>query len=86
MPRRTAFTYGQLENVLRSYGFKCRPGNNDPPGRIYQHPATGALVMLPAYPESDMAYEHHVAAARWELDNFGIADRKTFDAELQKAS
>jgi hypothetical protein len=41
--------------------------------------------MLPSYPETDKAYEHHVYSARVELENFGIADGKTFDAKLQKA-
>jgi hypothetical protein len=41
--------------------------------------------MLPAFPESDKVYEHHLAAARSELDNFGIADPTTFDTQLQKA-
>jgi hypothetical protein len=83
--KRTDITYGQLEKVLRALGFTCRPGNNDPPGRIYEHQKTGAIVMLPAFPETDKVYEHHLAAAQWELDNFGIADPTTFDAKLQKA-
>jgi hypothetical protein len=82
---RTDVTYGQLEKALRALGFTCRPGNNDPPGRIYEHAKTGAIVMLPALPESDQVYEHHLAAARWELENFGIADPTTFDARLRKA-
>jgi hypothetical protein len=41
--------------------------------------------VLPAYRESDKVYEHHLVAARSELDNFGIADPLTFDAKLQKA-
>ena len=83
--KRTDVTYGQLEKVLSSLGFTCRPGSNDPPGRIYEHAKTGATVMLPAFPECDRVYEHHLAAARWEVDNFGIADPTTFDARLQKA-
>jgi hypothetical protein len=83
--RKSDITYGQLEKVLRAYGFICRPGNNDPPGRIYEHPQTGAIIMLPSYPETDKAYEHHLVAARMELEDFGIADAKTFDAKLQKA-
>lgn len=83
--RRTEVTYGQLDKVLRSFGFTCHPGTNDPPGRIYQHKKAGAVIMLPAFPESDKVYEHHLVAARVELDNFGIADPKTFDAKLQKA-
>ena len=45
--KRTDITYGQLEKVLRSLGFICRPGNNDPPGRIYEHQQTGAIGEQP---------------------------------------
>ena len=83
--RRTEFTYGQLEQVLRTYGFTCRPGNNDPPGRIYEHPQTGAIVALPAVAANDKVYEHHLLTARLALDDFGIADPTTFEAKLRKA-
>ena len=83
--RRTEVTYGQLDRVLRALGFTCRPGANTPPGRIYEHENAGAVIMLPAFPDADKVYEHHLAAARLELDNFGIADSRTFDAQLQKA-
>jgi hypothetical protein len=83
--KRTDFTYGQLENTLRAFGFTCRPGKNDPPGRIYEHKKTGAIVMLPALSESEKVYEHHLVAARMELDDFGIADPTTFEAKLRKA-
>ena len=36
--------------------------------------------------EADKVYEHHLAMARLELDNFGIADPTTFDAKLRKVS
>jgi len=84
--KRTTVTYGQLDKVLRAFGFTCYPGSNDPPGRIYEHPKVGALIPLPAFPDSDKVYEHHLAAARSELDAFGIADPTTFDAKLHKAS
>ena len=83
--RRTEITYGQLDKVLRSLGFTCRPGSNDPPGRVYEHKSTGAIIMLPTFQEKDMVYEHHLLAARSELNEFGIADSTTFDAKLQKA-
>lgn len=83
--RRTDVTYGQLDQVLRSLGFTCRPGSNDPPGRIYEHPKAGAIIMLPAFPASDKVYEHHLVAARSEVDTFGITDPTTFDNKLQKA-
>jgi hypothetical protein len=83
--RRTDVTYGQLDKVLRALGFTVHPGRNDPPGRVYKHEDTGAIIMLPAYPKNDRVYEHHLAAARSELDNFGIADPTAFAAKLQKA-
>jgi hypothetical protein len=82
---RTEVTYGQLDKVLRALGFTCRPGTNEPPGRIYEHPKAGALIMLPALALSDKVYEHHLAAARSELEAFGIADPRTFEAKLRKA-
>lgn len=81
---KTKITYGQLDRVLRSLGFSCHPGNNNPPGRIYEHKSTGALIMLPALSETDKVYEHHLAAARSELETFGIADPTSFDKHLQK--
>jgi hypothetical protein len=83
--RRTEVTYGQLDRVLRSLGFTCRPAQHDPPGRIYEHPQAGAVIMLPAFSDSDKLYEHHLAAARLELENFGLADATVFAAKLQKA-
>ena len=78
-------TYGQLERVLRSFGFTCRPGQSDPPGHIFEHKETGATIGLPACPKSEPVFEHHLVMARGELDNFGIADPAAFAAKLDKA-
>ena len=43
------------------------------------------MILLPTFPETDNVFEHHMAAVRIELDNFGIADPTTFAAKLQKA-
>ncbi len=83
--RRTDVTYGQLDKVLRSLGFSCRPAQHDPPGRIYEHPEAGAMIMLPAFRDSDKVYQHHLEASRLELENFGLADATVFAAKLQKA-
>lgn len=82
--KRTDVTYRQLDKVLRSLGFSCRPAKHEPPGRIYKHKA-GAVIMLPVLPEDDNVYEHHLVAARLELDNFGLADPSVFAAKLQRA-
>jgi hypothetical protein len=83
--KRTEITYGQLDKVLRSLGFSCRLVNGEPPARRYEHKETGALISTPPYPMSDFAYEHHVFIARMVVDQFGIADPRVFDAQLQKA-
>jgi hypothetical protein len=83
--KRTNVTYGQLDKVLRLLGFSCRPAKDDPPGRIYEHKKAGAVILLPAFPESDDVLEYHMIMVRVTLDNFGIADPSTFDAKLQKA-
>ena len=82
---RTDVTYGQLDKVLRSLGFSCRPSRHEPPGKIYEHKNSGAVIMLPAFPESDQVYEHHLVAARMELDHFGLANPNVFASELQNA-
>lgn len=78
-------TYGQLDKVLRSLGFDWRPAKRNPPGCVYEHKETGALIMLPAFRNGDKVFEHHLVAVRTELDNFGLADRSVFAAKLQKA-
>ncbi len=82
--KRSETTYGQLDGVLRSLGFSCHQDASVPPTRVYRH-ETGALVMLPAFPETDKAFAAHLAAVRAEIDNFGIADPGAFDAALRKA-
>jgi hypothetical protein len=84
--RRSEVTYGQLDQVLRSLGFSCRPSPKEPPGRIYRHPEAGATIALPAYPDTDQVFEYHLVAVRGELENFGIASASAFAAKLQKAS
>ena len=61
--KRTDVTYGQLDHVLRALGFTWRPGTNDPPGRIYEHPNVGAIIMLPAFRDSVKVYEHQTVSA-----------------------
>lgn len=83
--KRTEITYGQLNKVLRSLGFVDRPGRRSPPGHIYEHTKTGAVIMIPAFEDDEKVFEHHLVAARAELDNFGLAKPSVFEAKLQKA-
>lgn len=83
--KRTEVTYGQLDKVLRSLGFSCRLVTKDPPTRVYEHKESGAMLMMPPFPETDFVLDYHLVGARTTLDLFGIADPKIFDAKLQKA-
>jgi hypothetical protein len=82
---RTDFTYGQLDWVLRSFGFTKRLLKDEPPARVYEHKESGALIMLPLYPEGDRVLDYHLISVRIMLDNYGIAEPKVFAAELEKA-
>ena len=83
--KRTQVTYGQLHRALSLLGVVRRPDQGEPPANVYEHPERGPIVTLAAYPDSDRVLDYHLAALRTLLDNFGIADPLTFDAELQKA-
>lgn len=83
--KRTDFTYGQLDRVLRSLGFTRRLLSKDPPALRYEHKDTGAIISLPPFPETDRVLDYHLIATRVTLDNFGIAEPKVFAAELEKA-
>jgi hypothetical protein len=58
----------------------------DGEARKYEHAKSGAIVLLPAYPEDDKVLEYHLIMARVTLENFGIADATAFAAKIQKAS
>jgi hypothetical protein len=83
--KRTDFTYGQLDKVLRSLGFSCRLLKEEPPARVYEHKESEALIVIPAFPETDFVLDAHLVGARTTVDLFGIADPKVFDSKLQKA-
>jgi hypothetical protein len=82
---RTDVTYGQLDKVLRLLGFSCRLLPDDPPTRYYEHKSSGAMFMLPAFPETDGVLDYHLLGVRTSLDLYGIADATEFAAKLKKA-
>ena len=83
--KRTDVTYGQLDRALRSLGFASRLVEKEVVSRRYEHPETGAVILLPAFPDTDQVLEYHLVTVRVTLDSFGIADPTTFAARLQKA-
>jgi hypothetical protein len=79
-------TYGRLDEVLRSLGFSSRLSERPPPtARVYEHEATGAVIILPALPDEEKLWPHHLLAARTTLEGFGIANPLDFDRQVQKA-
>ena len=82
---RKKITYGQLDRALKALGFTRRFVAKEPPAVRYEHPGTGALVSVPPFDDADVAMEHHLAAARMALDQFGIAEPDLFADELQRA-
>jgi hypothetical protein len=82
----TEVTYSRLDKVLRALRFSCRVVENAPKARVYEHAATGALIVFPVLPDEQTVFPHHLAAVRGTLDKFGIAAPLEFDARLQKAS
>jgi hypothetical protein len=79
-------SYGQLDKVLRALGFSCRRVTLQTRALIYEHPGTGAVIILPAVPEKKRALPHHLAAVQGTLKEYGIADPLDFAAQLQEVS
>lgn len=82
---RTEVTYGQLDKALRALGFTCRLVKLRSDARIYEHDATGARFIFPAFPEGDGVLDYHLLGVRTSLDLYGIVDPTEFAAKLKKA-
>lgn len=78
-------TYGRLDKVLRSLGFTCRTANLRTKALVYEHPQTGAMIILPEGPAGNPVLPHHLAAVQGTLKVHGIADPLDFTAEPQRA-
>ncbi len=78
------FTYGQLDKVLRSFGFTRHVFERRGKGIRYEHKETGARVTLPLFPKEDYVLAHHMVAVRGTLRDFGVADPSVFEAKLKK--
>ncbi len=73
----SAITYGDLEDTLLSFGFRM---NVTPEKfRLFRHPHSEAIVMLPAYRRDRPAMQTHIVSVRGTLDGFGFLDRREFD-------
>jgi predicted RNA binding protein YcfA (HicA-like mRNA interferase family) len=77
-------TYGRLTKTLRCFGFTVR--EPQPGALVYEHAETGALIILPKFPDNDRVYWHHLADSRGTLDSFGIASAAEFANRLSISS
>lgn len=75
-------TYAQFDKVLTSLGFTAH--EPEPGTRVYRHPHSEALVVLPARPAHALVPPHHIVGTRMILEAFGIADPPEFASRLQK--
>ena len=77
-------TYGRLTQTLLSLGFTI---HQPKPGVVvYKHAETGALIILPSFPDADRVYGHHITDVKMTLDAYGIATGSEFASRLLKAS
>lgn len=83
--KRSGITYGQLNRAMTALGVSHRRCGDEPPTNVYEHPDRGPIFMLPAFPERNRVFLHHLAEARILLEQFGIAEPAEFDANIQKA-
>jgi hypothetical protein len=79
-------THAQVDKVLRSLGFSCRRTTLRTEALVYEHPQTGALVILPASTDRHKVLPHDLAAVQATLKAYGIVDPLDFAVELQNAS
>jgi len=77
-------TYGQLDKVLKSFGFTRHEFERRGKAVQYDHKETGASITLPLFPKKDYVMVHHLIAVRTTLDGFGVADRTVFEKKLKK--
>ena len=77
-------TYGRLTEILLSLGFTLHEPK--PGARVYKHAQSGATIILPAFPDNDRVYGHHLTDAKMTLDAYGIASEPEFNREILKAS
>ena len=70
--RKTAFTYGQLDEKLRALGFTVHTQKGK--ARIYTHEQTGARVILPDVSFDEKVWPPNLVAARHVLDDYSLGD------------
>ncbi len=79
-----AITYGQLEDLLASFGFERKDLASG--HHFFQHPGSIARVTLPSAPREKIAHPFHWLGVRGTLDGFGFLPREQFFDALRERS
>jgi hypothetical protein len=70
-------TYGDLEQTLLSFDFvmsETREGY-----RLFRHPHSEAVLLLPRYRRDKSAHHFHLSSVRGTLADFGFLKSEEFD-------
>jgi hypothetical protein len=73
-------TYGELERLLRDWGFRLELAA---PAPVFRHEAQDALVALPPYRPDEPVAAFHLAGIRKLLTERGLVEPAAFDRETQ---
>jgi hypothetical protein len=76
------FTYGDLDDLLLQLGFSRVSSRGAQ--RLFEHPTTQAMVLLPPSGASEAVRPHHLVAVRSTVVENGIAERESFDRLIQE--
>ena len=79
-----AITHGEMEALLRSFGFERFEVPNS--HRHFSHAASGAELTLPCFPPDRVADPHHWMKVRGALDDYGVLPRDQFFDALRRLS
>ena len=82
MVREIKFT--ELEQLLLSIGFAIAPTTGSQ--KVYQHPSSGALVVLPGYEQQAYVQTVHFVTVRRILSENGLMDSDKFNRLLYKVA
>jgi hypothetical protein len=81
---KNGITFEELRELLLELGFsECLP----PPQRIrFEHPATGTVLLFPAYDSHQTVSDREMAVIRRQLVDNGLIEAPAFERFLERAS
>ncbi|NMG21252.1 type II toxin-antitoxin system HicA family toxin [Brasilonema bromeliae] len=76
--------FNELEKYLLKLGFTALRTSGS--HKVFQHPSSEALVILPAYEQQAYVHPVHLLAVRRILIENELIDRNAFDSFLEKVA